>query len=74
MTITKKIHTITSGEDDVREVEIDVTPKMIACAIFGREEFNSKTAEEREAIIDTIWELGNNYFLDEEEIRKVLEE
>lgn len=74
MTIIKKIHTITSADDDVREVEIDVTPKMIACAIFGREEFNSKTEKEREAIIDTIWELGNNCFLDEEEIKKVLED
>lgn len=74
MTITKKIHTITSADDEVREVEIDVTPKMIACAIFGKEEFNSKTAEEKKAIIDTIWELDNNYFLDEAEIKKVMEE
>lgn len=74
MTITKKIHTITSADDDVREAEIDVTPEMIACAIFGREEFNSKTAEEKKAIIDTIWELGNNCFLDEAEIKKALEE
>lgn len=44
MTITKKIHTITLGDDVM------------------------------EAITDTIWELDNNYFLDEEEIKKVLEE